>query len=195
MKITKSTRPSGFTLIELLVVISIIAILAAISIPTMGLVMNQFRKTQAATQIGNLVNAINLYESKYGTLPIGRSGGEEPLETNQDFMDILTGEDREQNPQETAFFEGKQAKKAKGKRPARAGMINEGGGSQSLVDPWGNYYIVMMDADGDKVINVPQEEEPVREDALAWSYGKPEDKSDHKSARKNELKDWVSSWK
>ena len=99
MKTTHSTRRSGFTLIELLIVISIIAILAAVSIPTTAMVMNKVKKTQAGAQVANLVNAIKLYEAKYGTLPIGNSGGgEERIATDEDFMDIITGVDRDQQP-------------------------------------------------------------------------------------------------
>ena len=195
MKTTQSTRPSGFTLIELLIVISIIAVLAAISIPTTAMVMNMTRKAQAGTQISNLVNAIKVYETDNGTLPVGAGGGAEEIETDQNFIDILTGHDTEFNPKEIVYFEGKQAKKASGNRPERGGMVNEGGGSQSLVDPWGNYYMVIMDPSDENEIVVPQIEDPVRANVVAWCWGKPEDKEDFKSARKNPHKDWIKSWK
>ena len=195
MKTTKSTRASAFTLLELLIVISIIAILAAIAFPATSLVMNQARKTQAAQQVANIVNAIKLYETQYSVLPLGASGGEEEVPTDQNFVDILTGHDRDQNPKEIAFLEGKEAKKPAGKKPARSGFIDEGNGSRSLVDPWGNYYVVIMDADDDGEIRVPQSENPVRTTAVCWSYGKPESASDYKSAKKNEPSDWLNSWK
>jgi hypothetical protein len=157
--------------------------------------MNQARKAQAAQQVAGIVNAIKLYETQYSVLPLGNSGGEEEIPTDQDFIDILTGHDRDQNPKETAFLEGKEAKKPAGKKPARSGFVNEGTGSQSLVDPWGNYYVVIMDADDDGEIRVPETENPVRAKAVSWSYGKPESASDYKSAKKNEVKDWLASWK
>jgi len=195
MKTTKSTRASAFTLLELLIVISIIAILAAIAFPATSLVMNQARKAQASQQVAGIVNAIKLYETQYSVMPIGDSGGEQDLPTDQNFIDILTGQDRDQNPKEIAFLEGKVAKKPAGKKPARSGFIDEGNGSQSLVDPWGNYYMVIMDADDDGEIRVPQQETPLRTKAVCWSYGKPENASDYKSAKKNEPKDWQASWK
>jgi hypothetical protein len=52
-----------------------------------------------------------------------------------------------------------------------------------------------MDADDDGEIDVPQQENPVRTKAICWSYGKPENASDHKSAKQNEPGDWLASWK
>ena len=196
MKTTfQRTSHRGFTLPELLIVISIIAILAAIAFPATSLVMNQARKAQAAQQVAGLVNAIKLYETTYSVLPVGLGGGEDEVPTDQDFVDILTGHDRDQNPKQTAFLEGKEAKKAAGRKPARSGFINEGNGSQSLVDPWGNYYIVIMDFNDDKEIDVPDSENPVRAKAVAWSYGKPSSASDYKSAKQNPQSKWLTSWK
>ena len=196
MKTLKTTRrpATGFTLLELLIVISIIAILAAIAFPATSLVMNQARKAQASAQVEGLVNAIKLYETTYAVLPLGSGGGEDTVPTDQDFIDILTGHDRDQNPKEISFLEGKEAKKAAGNKPARSGFVDEGNGSQALVDPWGNYYNVIMDANDDKEIDVPQHEQAVRAKAVAWSYGKPENSSDHKTARQNEKKKWLKSW-
>jgi prepilin-type N-terminal cleavage/methylation domain-containing protein len=195
MKTTKITRPSGFTLLELLIVISIIAILAAIAFPATALVMNQARKAQAAQQVAGIVNAIKLFETQYSVLPLGSSAGEEQLDTDQLFIDILTGHDTINNPKETVFLEGKQAKAAAGKKPPRSGLIQEGGGSQSLVDPWGNFYVVIMDADDNKEIDVPESENPVRAKAVAWCYGKPPKSSEHETALQNPSSKWLTSWK
>ena len=73
-------------------------------------------------------------------------------------------------------------------------MVDQGDGSFSLVDSWGNEYFVMMDADGDKEINVPGVTELIRADVVVWSYGKPDDKADHTSAQRNDPDDWIKSW-
>lgn len=189
------TSRSGFTLLELLIVISIIAILAAIAFPATSLVMTQARKAQAKTQAQGIVNAIKLYETQYAVLPLGNSPGEQQILTDQNFINILTGVDQDQNPKETVFIEGKVAKQAAGSKPARSGFVEEGGGSQSLVDPWGNPYVVIMDADDDKQIKVPGIESPIRANAVAWSYGKPDKSSDHETARQNPPGKWQASWK
>ncbi|MFT5109444.1 MAG: prepilin-type N-terminal cleavage/methylation domain-containing protein [Verrucomicrobiales bacterium] len=195
MKTTKSTRQAGFTLLELLIVISIIAILAAIAFPATSLVMNQARKAQASQQVSGIVNAIKLFETQYSVLPISGSGGEEEIDTDQAFVDILTGVDTTGNPKGTPFLEGREAKKARGNKPARAGLVQEGNGSQSLVDPWGNYYVVKMDANDDNEIDVPERDNPVRAKAVAWCYGKPTTASDAKSAQQNPASKWLTSWK
>ena len=188
------THRSGFTLLELLIVISIIAILAAIAFPATSMVMNQARKAQAESQVAGIVNAVKLYETQYSVLPLGNSPGEQEIPTDSEFVDILTGVDTDNNTKEISFLEGKQAKKASGSKPARSGFVNQGNGSSSLVDPWGNFYMVILDANYDDEIKVPGTETPIRTKVVAWSFGKPDDSSDYKSARKNTVKDWLASW-
>lgn len=192
---TVGTSRLGFTLLELLIVISIIAILAAIAFPATSMVMNQARKASASQQAAGLVNAVKLYETQYSALPTGNSPGEQPVPTDPDFIDILTGVDTQNNTKEISFLEGKVAKPKSGSRPARNGFVDEGNGSQSLVDPWGNHYMVIMDADYDKEIKVPGIETAIRTTAVAWSYGKPDSASDYESAKKNPVKNWQSTWK
>ena len=93
-----SQSRSGFTLIELLIVIAIIAALALISFPAAALVMNQARKAQASAQVENLVAAIKQFDVAYGVLPLPEGSSEDDeLETDSDFIDILTGYDQDGN--------------------------------------------------------------------------------------------------
>jgi len=190
-----ATTRSGFTLIELLIVIAIIAALALISFPAAALVMNQAKKTQAASQVANIENAIKLFEADYGVLPpVEGASDTEKIETDSDFIDILTGQDKDLNPKGITYLEGKEAKKAKGDRPARSGFINEGSGSQSVVDPWGNRYVVMLDIDGDGQLKVPGNSDTIRTAVGVWSYGKPDDDDSHESAKTKEPSKWIRSW-
>ena len=59
----------GFTLIELLVVISIIAVLAAFTIPVLSAVKASEYKKVAQGELGNLETALENYKAKYGAYP------------------------------------------------------------------------------------------------------------------------------
>lgn len=61
MKLNKKKK--GFTLIELMAVIAIIAILAAVLVPTVSGYIERSKKTALITQVRNVVNAVEIYNS------------------------------------------------------------------------------------------------------------------------------------
>ncbi len=65
----RRSRVFGFTLVEMLVVISIIAILAALLIPTVGRVMRQQRTSAISIEITNLAQAVEAYKLKNKDYP------------------------------------------------------------------------------------------------------------------------------
>lgn len=63
MNLTKIRKKKGFTLIELMAVIAIIAILAAVLVPTVSGYINRSKKTAVITQVRNVVSAVETYNA------------------------------------------------------------------------------------------------------------------------------------
>lgn len=64
---TSCPRPSGFTLIELLVVVSIIAILAGMLLPVIGIVRETARQSQCGKNQSQILGALLAYASQEDT--------------------------------------------------------------------------------------------------------------------------------
>ena len=167
-------RTGGFTLIELLVVIAIIAVLAALSLPVFATVQNYSRKAQVASDRRAISVAIISYYNDYRKYPLnqnqlaavtnlsedavyGDPGGSYP---NADLFDILRAQadgyfnlNNQLNPSQTVYWSGPLVK-----NPAipRNGITtvdfmdgNNSVRAGSLVDPWGNPYVIWIDANKD----------------------------------------------
>ena len=65
-------KKKGFTLIELMAVVAIIAILAAVLVPTVSGYIERSKKTAVITQVREAVNAIEIYNTTAKT-PIADS--------------------------------------------------------------------------------------------------------------------------
>lgn len=183
--IFNSGRQRGFTLVELLVTISIVAILAASAYGAYGLLIVKFRKAEAITYAKSIERAVIAFTNEYGDrFPLGETGGGEgdvevTTESGSATIKILVGKDVEKNSRQMDFIgDMKQAKTDNSGKP-KGGMVSEND-QYGIVDPWGNYYKVKMDADFDNEIENPDiagagTKLKLRAKVLVWSPG--EDKN------------------
>jgi len=117
---TSQSSPKAFTLIELLVVIAIIAILMGLLFPAVNGALTSARRAIAKNDVVQIANAVVMYETEYGRLPL-------PNKTTVDLalINVLTAEDTTNNPRRIVFLEVQAA------RQGRSGTNAAG-----YLDPW-----------------------------------------------------------
>jgi len=179
----------------LIIVIPIVAIGITLSVVARK-ILDRVILADGERATEKIVDGILRFEADYGVLPPVEGLSEVAIPTDQLLVDILTGSDQEKNPKDNIYLEGSDARRRDGELPFRNGFVDEDGKdtSHSFVDPWGNYYMVIVDADGDGKIKVPGETSPLNLKAVCWSYGEPTKNSDHRSALNNPPTDWIKSW-
>jgi len=69
----KAVRDKGFTLIELLLVISIIALLIAMTLPTLANARKAAHAVQCGSNLRQFMTGLNIYDTDNGTLPYTNS--------------------------------------------------------------------------------------------------------------------------
>lgn len=169
----------AFTLIELLVVLSIIGILAGLLLPLFAGIQERAHKVQAVNDMRNIKVGIVSYYTDYQKYPINATqqsavqyGGNDTvygdpggLYSSADLFNILRAvadtnfnQDNQLNPSKTVYWPGPLAKSAV--HPVNGittqnfkdgdNVVPQG----SLVDPWGNSYVVWIDANRDGDLSV-----------------------------------------
>jgi prepilin-type N-terminal cleavage/methylation domain-containing protein len=171
-------RQRGFTLMELLVVMTIIAILAGLSVPVANAVMKRARLMRAKHMALELRKAVGTYSTEYGRYPVASDNGSQAardaeVETDSVLMNVLLGSDEASgpgglNPRGLPFFS---ANRASSDRNPRDGMVSTPTGGGTLYDPWGNRYRLIIDVDRNNRCKVPSGEGVVAKDVLVWSLG------------------------
>ena len=111
-------RPEAFTLIELLVVIAIIAILAGLTLSTLGYVNRKGAESRAKTEVAALAAAIDSFYLDFGAYPA----------TNALFHELTGRTNASINKQGKVYFE-----------PTPKMVTNMTNGP--FLDPWGTAYI------------------------------------------------------
>lgn len=146
---SRKSNARGFTLLELLVVMTIIAILAGGIFTAAQFALRKARTVQAQNMAVGLTQGINNFKQEYGRWPA--TGGEQH-KSNSAFMTNMLGIDTTVNKRGIAF--GKDLPMAKGNPPANG--LYRTGDTGEVFDPWGNYFDIYIDDDGDGKIRNPE---------------------------------------
>ena len=117
----------GFTIIELLVVITIIAILAGLTLNVAGYIQKKGAWSRTETEIAALSAALESYKADYGSYPTGTNTAQS---TNNGFLtSALGGGVTINNPSGKVYFEF----------PSKMSGGN-GTNASVILDPFGNGY-------------------------------------------------------
>ncbi|MDG2122860.1 MAG: hypothetical protein P8J87_04135, partial [Verrucomicrobiales bacterium] len=134
------------------------------------------------------------YFNDYNKYPIPKAGSDVDLETDQNFMSVMMGEDAELNPRENVYLTPKPANNQN-----RGGMVSLGGGIGEFVDPWGQPFQLRIDGDYDDRLENPNTSSPTKQifaGVAVWSRGPDQDgEGELGEATNTDLwKDSVTSW-
>lgn len=146
----KAERKGGFTLVEMLVVVAIIALLAAILIPTLGGAQKTARKRKADLECTSIKTAVEQFFTDFRYMPwkVGSDKdrvGEDKWATSagdqQGVIEMLQGE----NKLGKSYLE----------ISSRGNDKDSGSAAEKGVfrDPWGNLYRIGMDRNLDQQVD------------------------------------------
>jgi len=171
--IFRNTAPtSAFTLVELLVVVSIIGLLVGLLAAGIPRAMDAGMKAKAKGEATAIVAALKAYKQEYGRFPTQTNFSGT---TTINLIKVLNGDS-------TTSLGGSEPANPKGVR------FLEGGGTSGLADPWGNQYVVVVDADetGSITYTYAGTSKTLNISVLALSYGS-DGKADTASGKKNDV--------
>ena len=171
----------ALTLVELLVIVAVIAVLIALAYPSIGSHKPTGIRFKAATVVHVIANACKNYEADYGHFPAieAAKGGSEKNRylsfgdipagkckvDNSQLFDVLRAIPRAGganaadalNPRKQKYFEQPIASDPKNPRDGFAdGPTFHAAIQGQLFDPWGSQYCIILDTDGDGVIDMKE---------------------------------------
>lgn len=163
-----------FTLLELMIVVAVIAVLIGLVGANLPAFMTGMKVTQARKDMNTLAIAVKAFEAEYQRLPLPENTTREVIDPNRNSGDL------ERYRQFIATIAGKteyagkrlnevQIKKSNYREKSFWKIPpNYSQEDYDLKDPWGNYYVIWFDFDGDGKINSRL---TGAGSCVFWSYG------------------------
>lgn len=150
---TNHAQAKGFTLVELLVVIAIIASLATLATPVILKALTKAKIVTAKNICVAVESAVDRFESDYSYLPYDPSIGTpdsdtssaQPIRSDEEFMAVLAGVEKEVNFKKIKFFSA-DTPKGTDETNYKDGMAIKGE-TAKLYDAWGQPYYFLLDYD------------------------------------------------
>lgn len=152
-------------------------------------------KTNSRILVSTIVSAVKAYNIEYGKYPgLDRQGAFLDAESNAFLLRILRGLDPLRNPRKIVFFEAREIRPRGLFKPSSAGGLDPKTGA--LLDPWGNPYRIVIDADYDNVIANPYSDDPpLQTGVIVWSLGKDGKQGAPANPHTYKGSDDVTSWR
>jgi hypothetical protein len=128
------------------------------------------RKSQDQVDIRGVIIATRGYRDKYGHLPLTSAKlADGSSDLNAALISVLFAKSDAENPRQIVYLETRRVKDSK--KPRGGYDPNTG----LFFDPFGNYYRIALDTDGDGKIENPYDDagqKMLKADAIVWSLGK-----------------------
>ncbi len=193
-----TARRCGSVWLEAFLILGGVVLLVALLFPAISCGPISAEVARSENDVYLLAVALKAFHQEYGRFPQIRADGMYLDEKSQGaLLRVLKAENTGENPRKVVFFEGRLARSTGGwirTRHYRQGLSPVSG---ALLDPWGEAYRVIVDADGDYRITGPYSDEaPITTTAvIVWSLGEDGKQSERWKASDYDRADDIVSWR